>query len=272
MSKIKVFLVIAAILTALSGCASAPKTENTSTAGVKTVIMGTGNSYKPIAYLDEDGNLTGFEKALIEEIDKRLPQYDFKIEIMDFTNILISLDAGKIDLAAHNFEKNEERVDKYQYGNEAYAESDMRIVVDKNRTDINSVEDLAGKTVYVDIGSNTAYLAEKYNKEHNDVLKLTYGKIDYATLTQNLINGTYDATFAYKGQLKTINEQFGEKVKIVGDTVSKSGVYYVAKKGDTELLDAIDGAIRELKQDGTLARLHLEWYSEQSIPADAVQK
>ncbi len=42
---------------------------------------------------------------LIKELDKRLPQYEFEFKTMDFGNLLLSLDAGKIDLVSHQMEK-----------------------------------------------------------------------------------------------------------------------------------------------------------------------
>jgi ABC-type amino acid transport substrate-binding protein len=267
-----VLLTVVVLAGALTGCNKKNPSGSGSTAAVKTIIVGTGNTFNPVSYFDTDGNLIGFEPALLREIDKRLPQYEFKLEPMAFLNILISLDAGKVDFAAHSYTKNEERVKKYLFNNESYAVEDIRIVVDKERTDINSIEDLNGKTIYVDTGTNNAYLAEKYNKEHNTPWKLAYGNIDNATLAQNLINGTYDATFAYTQQVENINQEFGEKVKAIGQNAFGSEAYYITKPNETELVEALDSAIRELKQDGTLARLHLEWYSEQSIPSDALRK
>lgn len=76
---------------------------------VKTIIIGTGTAYNPYCYLDADGKLVGYEKDVLDEIDKLLPQYQFKYETFDFSNILLALSAGKIDIGAHQFEESEER-------------------------------------------------------------------------------------------------------------------------------------------------------------------
>src|SRR5665647_1093564 len=116
----KLFTVILIGGLTLTGCGS--KTTQTSSTGTTTstttpkkIIVGTGNNYKPYAFLDENNKSVGYGLDLLAEVDKRLPQYEFEIQAMDFTNVLLSLQSGKIDLAAHNYAVNAERKEKYLY-------------------------------------------------------------------------------------------------------------------------------------------------------------
>jgi L-cystine transport system substrate-binding protein len=224
----------------------------------KVVRVGTGNAFKPFCYLDENGKLQGFEYEVLKEADKRLPEYEFTFETFDFVNILLSLESGKIDLAAHYYAKNAEREKKYLYTDEGVCVATMRILVAKDSNKINNIEDLTGKNVYVSAGSNNAYLAEKYNAEHNNPLKLVYGNLDNATIVQGLVSGTIDATFGTEKTLSDWNTAYGEKLKQVGDAIYDSYTYYIVKKDNVELKTAIDKAIKSMKEDGTLAQIAIK--------------
>lgn len=258
----------------VAGASANASTEITSvesnSSGVAAKIkVGTGNAFKPVCYLDEDGNLAGMELEILTEVDKRLPEYKFEFETYDFANILLSLESGKIDLAAHYYAKNAERVEKYLYTEEGYTSVDMRAAVDNNRTDINSVDDLKGKKVYVPSGSNAAYLAEQYNKAHDNALNLQYGTQDNATIVQSITNGTIDAFFSTPKTVNDLNTAYGEKLKLVGDPVYSSETYYIVNKKNEKLKEAIDGAIKSMKEDGTLAEIVTRLMGADSVPDDA---
>ena len=75
----------------------------------RTIVIGTGNGYKPYCYLDEQGNLAGYEIEVLKEVNRLLPQYRFELNQLEFKNILLSLEANKVDVGAHQFEKNADR-------------------------------------------------------------------------------------------------------------------------------------------------------------------
>lgn len=137
----------------------------------KEIVIGTGNAYQPFVYLDENGKLTGYEKAVLDEVDQLLPQYKFKYESFEFKNILPALDAGKVDLAAHQYEINDERQKKYLFGKVGYTDYTSYVVVNKaSGHDFQSLDDLAGHKVHTSTGSNFAYLLEQYNADRKSVV------------------------------------------------------------------------------------------------------
>ena len=71
---------------------------------VKTIIVGTGKAFAPFCYLDDNGNLAGYEKEVLDAVDELLPQYKFKYETFDFANILICRQK-KLILVLTNMEK-----------------------------------------------------------------------------------------------------------------------------------------------------------------------
>ncbi len=257
-------LASASFLTACSAKAAKTEADNKSADGaesVQKIIVGTGNGYEPYCYLDENGKLAGYEYEVLKEVDKLLPQYEFEYQTSDFTNVLISLDAGKIDIAAHQYEYNDERNEKYLFGTEPYTTYVTYLVVPADNNEITSLDDLAGKTIYTGgKGSNSTYIIEHYNEEHPDN-KIAIENAESLTseeFVQGLLSGKWDAAIATKRDVAKHNNAYGsEAIKIVGDPVQSSSTNYLFAKGNTELQQAVDGAIKELKANGKLSEISI---------------
>ncbi|RKP54055.1 amino acid ABC transporter substrate-binding protein [Cohnella endophytica] len=228
---------------------------------VKKIIVGTGNQFPKVAFLDESGKLTGFDVELVREIDKRLPEYEFELQVLDFTNILLSLETKKIDMAAHEFEKNPEREAKYLFNKEPYAHWKNKIVVSKNNNDpIETLDDLKGKKFYTTATSAEATILENYNKTHDNALKIVYSNGGANDIAQQISSGRVDATIAADFVLPLLDT--AGKLKTVGKELSESDILFLFRKNDPEqqaLADAVDKAIVELKADGTLKKLSEQW-------------
>lgn len=252
----------------LAGCGqSQGKSADASseTSGAEKVIVGSGTSYQPYCYLDENGKATGYEYAVLEEIDKLLPQYEFEYQSMNFDSLLLSLDSGKIDLAAHQYEYTEEREEKYLFGKEAYTTyiTYIAVLADDNIT--TSLKDLAGKTVRTG-GTTSASTAivEKWNEENPDYAVKLYTS-DSNTNEETvaaLKSGEAAASISTKRDVERINENFGngtDILKTVGEPINNSKTYYLYRKDETELQEAVDGALAELKENGKLAELSQQY-------------
>jgi len=222
----------------------------------KEIVIGTGNAYQPFVYLDENGKLTGYEKAVLDEVDQLLPQYKFKYESFEFKNILPALDAGKVDLAAHQYEINDERQKKYLFGKVGYTDYTSYVVVNKaSGHDFQSLDDLAGHKVHTSTGSNFAYLLEQYNAKHDRKIDIVYGDGGNEILVKNLQNGTVDAALLTKYDVNKLNKQFNANLVTSGKPVNVSKTYYLYQKNNTKLQKDIDQALQKLIDNGKLAEL-----------------
>ena len=222
----------------------------------KEIVIGTGNAYQPFVYLDENGKLTGYEKAVLDEVDQLLPQYKFKYESFEFKNILPALDAGKVDTAAHQYEINDERQKKYLFGKVGYTDYTSYVVVNKaSGHDFQSLDDLAGHKVHTSTGSNFAYLLEQYNAKHDRKIDIVYGDGGNEILVKNLQNGTVDAALLTKYDVNKLNKQFNANLVTSGKPVNVSKTYYLYQKNNTKLQKDIDQALQKLIDNGKLAEL-----------------
>ncbi|WP_019007559.1 transporter substrate-binding domain-containing protein [Cohnella laeviribosi] len=231
---------------------------------VKRIVVGTGTQFPKVCFIDENGKLTGFDVELVRLIDERLPEYAFDLQTMEFTNLLLSLETKKIDFIAHEMEKNPEREQKYLFNKEPYAAWKNKIVVAKdNHDDIRTLDDLKGKKVLTTATSAEATILENYNKEHNNAIDIVYQNGGANDTVPQIVSGRVYATLAADFALPLIDPE--GKLKTVGETLSEADILFVFRKGEPEsqqLADRIDEAIRELKAEGAISKLSLEWFGQ----------
>lgn len=238
----------------------------------KKIIVGTGNAYKNVCFLDEKNNLTGFEIETLKKIDELLPQYEFEYKVFDFGAILVSLETGKIDLAAHQFEVNADRKTKFLFADEGVARYDLRIVVKEGSNDIKSLEDLVALNGTVQVGSassNNTYIVDKWNKEHGSKLKTVLAPSDATVTLQNLESGKIDAFISIERTVEEYKKTYQAKLKVVGEPISFSNAYYLYQKNNNDAVQLkkdVDETIAKLKDDGTLKKLSVQWFGLDYIP------
>ncbi|XID96007.1 transporter substrate-binding domain-containing protein [Paenibacillaceae bacterium WGS1546] len=243
--------------------AAAPSEQATaeaSPAAATKIIVGTGTQFPKVCFIDENGKLTGFDVELVREIDNRLPQYEFEFQTQEFKSLLLSLETRKIDFVAHEMEKNPEREQKYLFNKEPYAHWRNKIVVAKDNDSIQTLDDLKGKKVLVGATSAQAQIIENYNKENDNAIKVVYSSGGANDTVEQIVTGRVDATLAADFALSLIDPE--GKLKPTGPSLSEADILFMFRKDDEEaqkLSDAVDSAIKELKADGTLAKLSIEW-------------
>lgn len=251
--------IIMSLISALLLSACGTSSKSTSSTEKENIVVGVRNDFNPYSYKGTDGKLTGYEIAVLKEINKKLPQYNFKYEELDFQNMLIGGKSGKIDVITSQFEKNPEREKQYLFSETPIDSYNTRIVVKKGRKDINNLEDLKNKKIFVWSGTNKYFLMNKYNQEHNNLFQLAVGSDDNATLISNIQNGKYDAFLQTDRQIALLNKQFGEKLQTVGPTIIPANAYIGFNKKKASLKNDFDKAIKELSEDGTLKKLSIKY-------------
>lgn len=253
------FLSISVIV--LGACGSDNTSGESKEEKAQEVIIGTGNDMLDIAYINEKGKLTGYDVELLRVIDKRLEDVSFKFESMDFSNLLLNLETGKIDMIAHNMAKNKEREEKFLFNKQHYNAIPTHVVVNEKNTDIQSIDDLSGKKVGAVPTSNASLFFEQYKKEHNLNTEIVYIPTN-TDMTNQLKTGRVDALFSFPFSVKANNEKADAQQKIVGDALLYTDIYFLFNKKDEELAAKIDGAVKELIEDGTISDLLVEWFDE----------
>jgi L-cystine transport system substrate-binding protein len=268
----KVLAVSALLFTtviAMAGAAGSSANSGSSGGRPREIIIGAGSSYNPYWFLDENNRLTGFEKAVLDEIDARHPEFTLSYQIYDFANILLSLESGKIDVAVHQYEYNIERDQKYLYGRTGYTTFPLYLAVREDDDSIRGFEDLRGKTVVsTSTTGNAYYVTNKWNEDHGKIFTIIF-EATTALALEDIAAGRADAMVSMIRNIESYKSEYQAKIKAVGNPVSNSNTYYLFnRQTGAELQGIFDAALEELKNDGTLVKLSHQWLGGDFIVKD----
>ncbi len=249
--------------------------DTASDSEVKTITVVTGGSPKPFSYIDENDNLTGYDIEVAKEVFAKLPQYEVKFEVTEFSSVFAGLDSGLYQIGANNFALNEERQEKYIYSDPIF-QNQFVIAVAEDNTVISSFADLAGKTTEVQSGVNFTTALENYNDENADKpVDLKYTDAEMLPILQNVESGSTDFNLIDSAMLNIYIKEYGLKLKAIPLTedeeelISNSNYSYflIGKGQEAEQLAAdVNKALAEVIADGTVAKISEQFFGDDFSP------
>lgn len=219
-----------------------------------TIIIATEGTWAPWTFHDENDVLTGFDIEVAKAVCEKMGLKAEFVEV-EWDGILAGVESGRYDIAANGVEIDEEREEKY-YFSDAYAYIHTALIVRSEETGINSFEDLNGKTTANTLQSTYAKLAESYGAT-------VTGVDDLAQTIELLLAGRIDATLnADVSYYDYLTQHPEAKIKLVALTKDASLVAFPVKKDDRNktFIEAVNKAIKELYDDGTLSRLSIKFF------------
>ena len=228
---------------------------------VTTVYVGGGNATNPSSFLDENNQLTGYDVDVLKAADEMLEQYQFEFQPFEFTGLFAALDSGRIDIAANSLQANPQRDEKYDFSR-GYVNSNSYVTFLAGRTDIASVDDLSGKTVeaWAKGSADFLYFTE-FNTSHPErPVEIVTASGDPAIIVKNLVDGRTDAYVANDQTRSKMSKQFGVELAFLPEPTKVGSNVFILRKGQDELRQALDGALRELASNGTLGLLSEKWF------------
>jgi len=209
----------------------------------KILKVGTSPDFPPFEFINETTNeIVGIDIDLIKLVAKRIG-YEVEIVSIDFEGLIPALQAGQIDVIASGMTITEERKKVVDF-TIPYWEADQAIIVVKGSTfRPANLSDLAGKKVGVQTGTTAESLV-------NDYVSSTGTQIDvrsytsYILAVQDLINGRIDAVVVDTPVAQTLSRMYNVEISGVIETGEKYG--FAVRKGNTELLNALNSALQEV--------------------------
>lgn len=231
--------------------------------GVTKVKVGTGNAMPPYCSLDEKGEPVGYDVAVLQEIDKRLEQYEFDIQSMDFNTLIVSIDSGALDVVSHQLVKSDARKEKYLFPEQYYCLSPMSLCVKKD-SGINTLADMAGKSINQSPTSYEYSMLMAYNEKNpGKELKINaVSDLSTADGFKQVSNGQVDASLTYQSTYDSVQKELNLDNLSITDVVMVEDTYIMCAKGKDDLNSAIDGALKEMAKDGTLSKLSTEYLGQ----------
>mgnify|MGYP001477459059 CR=1 FL=1 len=257
------------LLGVLAGCGKETATEPSArldgeNGEARKIVVGVTNVFPGVSFVDDNGQLTGFDIELAKELDRRLPEYEFEFVPQPFGNLLLGLETGKIDFVAQLMNRNPEREAKYLFSAEPYSYFMTKVAVGLDNDTIRSIDDLRGRKLYLGSStSNNAYYIEDYNNRQERKIEVMYGNGAAHDLVELIRTKRIDATLQTDFSVRfETDEEGNQALKLVGEPLFEGGVHYVLRQGEDELAAKLDEAVRAAKADGTIAKLNIEWLGQ----------
>jgi cystine transport system substrate-binding protein len=219
-----------------------------------TLNVGLEGTYPPFSFVGEDGKLTGFEVEFSEALAKELG-VKVKLSATPWAGILAALESKRLDVVVNQVTISDERKKKYDFS-EPYTVSGIQALVQKkDENKFPTPKDLDNKKVGVGLGTNY----EQWLKENvPGAIVKTYD--DDPTKYQDLKVGRIDAILVDRLAALDLITKTKDNLAISGPAFSRQEAGIALRKGEPELLEALNKAIDKLRADGTLAKLSEKYF------------
>lgn len=220
---------------ALVGCGG-----KTADGELEPIIMGTNAEFAPFEYR-EGKEIVGFDIEISKKIAEKLGR-ELKIEDMEFGGLIASLESGKVDFVIAGMTVKPEREEQVDFSNPYFLSSQL-ITVKADDTSITDGDDLINKKIGVQLG--TTGETEARNIEGAEVISFDKG----AMALVDLAAGKIDAVILDAEPTKNYTAD-NPKLKVLDVKLTEEEYSIAVPKGDTELLEAINETLEEIRESG----------------------
>lgn len=226
------------------------------------IIVGMDDTFAPMGFRDESGNLAGLDIDLANAVSQQLG-IPFELQPIDWSMKETELNNKNIDLIWNGYTITPQRQEQVAFTNSYLA--NKQVVVTMADSTINTLADLAGKTVAAQAESS-AVSAIDTKPEIRDSFKelATFETNDQCLM--DLEAGRSDAVVADEVLLRYYISQKGEEnYKILEEDFGDEEYGIGARKEDTALVEAINTALQQLKESGKTAEISTKWFGADII-------
>lgn len=258
-----------------AGCGGSKAASSAAADGGKKVIkVAHTNNYPPYDFINDKGESDGFEVAVIKEVAKKLPQYQFQYVPTSNDDLLIGVESGKYDIGTKGVWITEARKKKYLFTKNYIGASVIGLVIRKENEDqIKNIDDFAkfsGKLVPIAPQNAQYAVVDNYNKKHPEhPIKLVPSEtFQIPDAYSWVLEGRYDAYFNIELSFKNNvlkdgapYHQLADKLKFI--RYEAIPTYPLINKKETQLAGEVDKALDELKKEGKIKELEQKYFGEE---------
>lgn len=250
---------------AASASASASSASASSGSAATEFIVGFDAEYPPYGYVGDDGKYTGVDLDLAKEVCDR-NGWEFKAEPIDWDAKDALIDAGTITCIWNGFTVNDERKAVYDF-TDPYMYNAQVLVV-RADSDVTTLADLADKHVMTQTDSAGLEVLTDEEGDFVEISKTFAGGApetlgDYNNIMMQLESGAVDAVvcdLSIAARQMAAKPDVFKQVQVLADEEYAVGF----KKGNTEMVDAVNKTLKEMTDDGTVEKI-LKNYEDQAV-------
>lgn len=265
--KKKFALLTATVLTLgllFSGCGQTKQAGDNSLNDIKQkgqFIVGLDDSFPPMGFKDDKGEIVGFDIDLAKEAAKRMG-VKVVFKPVQWDGVLLSLNNKDIDVIWNGLTVTDKRKEQIDFS-KIYLQNKQIIVV-KNDSTIKGKKDLSGKKVGLQLGSSsetalnddkttssTLKEVKKYSDNTEALMDLNQGRVD-AVVVDEVVGRYYISK--KPGLYKVLDEDFGKEDYGVG-----------IRKTDKSFKEELDKTLDAMKADGTANKISQKWFGKDIV-------
>ena len=243
-------IALAALMVAFAFAACSKNTNETDTtapteAAKETLVMATNAEFPPYEFHEGDA-IVGIDAEIAQAIADKLGM-ELKIEDVAFDSIIPGVQAKKYDMGMAGMTVTDERLESVNFST-SYAKG-VQVVIVKEDGDIKTLKDVKGKKIGVQTSTTgDIYASGDYGEEN--VTRYDNG----AVAVQALVSGKVDCVIIDNEPAKSYVAA-NEGLKILETAYVEEDYAICFNKENTELLDKVNAALKELTDDGTIQKI-----------------
>jgi cystine transport system substrate-binding protein len=247
-------IVVAALIHA---AALTPSLAGENLAAIKSAgifKIGTEGTYAPFTFHDPSGKLVGFDVEIGQAVAAKL---GVKAEFVEgkWDGLIAGLDAKRYDTVINQVGITEARKQKYDFS-DPYIASKAVLIVRQDNSDIKGFADLKGKKSAQSLTSNFGKIAEQAGAE-------LVGTDGFDQSIQLVLTRRADATINDSLSFLDFKKQKPDApVKIAAEQNNADYSGIIVRKGEPELLGAINKALSDIKADGTYQKISDKYFGQ----------
>lgn len=250
-------LALAAGALTLAACGGGGSTASESVTDLEesgVLRVGTEGTYSPFSFHDpQTDELTGYDVEVVRAVAEELG-VEAEFSEAPFDAIFAGLEASRFDVVANQVSVTEERSARYAFS-QPYTVSTGVVVTRADDTSVSSLADVSGKTSAQSVTSNFAEIATTAGAQ----VEAVEGFAQAVTLLkQGRVDVTINDDLAVLDYLTTTGDT---EVQIAAETEDRTEQAFAFRQG-SDLAAAFDGALTQLRADGTLAEISERWFGE----------
>lgn len=257
MKKIAILaLAVLMLSTSLLFSQAQPETE-------KSYVFAANCAWPPLEFVDENGDVVGFEIDLVNEIAK-INNVAITIRNVAWEGIFAGLANGAYDAVASGVSVTEERKATMDFSTPIMIIT-QAILTPISTTSISNTASLNNKTVGVQLGTTGHIFLDDFNASNDnfDVTIKAYDEVGFAI--EDMLNGNLDAVVTdsvIASDYVLSNPNYASKLKVSGsasDLGDPEPIAIATLKGNTEVLDLVNNGLMQLEKNGKLDELKQKW-------------
>ena len=224
-------------------------------AQAETLRVGMSGGYFPFTFVEQD-ELKGFEVDVMNAVGE-ITGDDIEFVTASFSGLAGMLESGRIDTIANQITITPEREAKYAF-TEPYVYDGAQVVVRAGNDSIQGVEDLSGKSVAVNLGSNyEQLLREQPNADEIDIR--TYE----SNIEQDVALGRVEAFVMDRVSATQVIKEKGFPLELAGQPFStiENALPFRDDEAGREQRDRVGAALAELRENGELREISEKWFN-----------